>query len=105
MLLGRAPFTSAAADKRVRIGLLLRQLISDQGLTADEASVRERVEEMCASYENAEEMVEMYLSNPQILQQLEPMVVEQRAIDWIIEHGKVKDKKVSFKAYMNAPNP
>ncbi len=96
---------SDAADKRVRIGLLLRQLISDQGLTADQEAVRERVEEMCASYENADEMVEMYLSNPQILQQLEPMVVEQRAIDWIIEHGKVKDKKVSFKDYMNAPNP
>jgi len=31
------------------------------------------------------------------------MVVEQQAINWIIEHGKSKAKKISFKDYMNAP--
>ncbi len=93
---------SEAADKRVRLGLLLGQVISDQGLKADEAMLRERVEEMCASYENSGDMVEMYLGNPQVMQQIEPMVVEQLAIDWLLDNGKVKTKKVSFKDYMNA---
>jgi hypothetical protein len=31
------------------------------------------------------------------------MVVEQKAVDWLIENGKSKTKKVSFKDYMNAP--
>ena len=92
---------SDAADKRVRLGLLLRQLIADEGLKADPALIRERVEEMCASYENSDEMVEMYMNNPQVMQQVEPMVVEQLAIDWLLEHGKVKNKKISFKDYMN----
>ncbi len=91
-----------AADKRVRLGLLLGQVISDQQLKADEAMLRERVEEMCASYENSADMVEMYMSNPQIMQQIEPMVVEQLAIDWLLDNGKVKTKKVAFKDYMNA---
>jgi len=91
------------AGRRVRLGLLLGQVISDQDLKADQAIVRERVEEMCASYENSGEMVEMYMSNPQLMQQIEPMVVEQMAVDWLIENGKVKSKKVSFKDYMNAP--
>ena len=65
--------------------------------------MRSRVEEMCAGYENAEDMVNMYMSNPQIMQQIEPMVVEQQAIDWIIENGKTKPKKISFKEFMNAP--
>ena len=78
-------------------------MISDQDLKADQALVRERVEEMCASYENSGEMVEMYMSNPQLMQQIEPMVVEQMAIDWLLENGKVKSKKVAFKDYMNAP--
>ena len=94
---------SEAAEKRVRLGLLLRQVIADQGLKADEARVRERVEEMCASYENSADMVEIYMNNPQAMQQLEPMVVEQMAIDWLMENGKIKNKKVSFKDYMNAP--
>jgi len=93
---------SEAADKRVRLGLLLGQVISDQQLKADEAMLRERVEEMCASYENAGDMVEMYMSNPQVMQQVEPMVVEQLAIDWLLDNGKVKTKKVAFKDYMNA---
>ncbi|MGB5331496.1 MAG: trigger factor [Woeseiaceae bacterium] len=92
-----------AAEKRVRLGLLLRRVISDNELKADEALIRKRVEEMCESYENSAEMVEMYMSNPQVIQQVEPMVVEQLAVDWLLENGKVKKKKISFKDYMNAP--
>lgn len=91
-----------AADKRVRLGLLIRQLISDQGLTVDATMVRARVEEMCASYENSEDMVNAYIGSPQIVQQIEPMVLEQQAIDWLVENGKNKPKKVSFKEYMNS---
>ena len=89
------------AEKRVRLGLLIRQLIADQKLSIDEGMVRARVEEMCAGYENAEDMVNMYLSNPQVVQQIEPMVLEQQAIDWLAENGKVTDKKVAFTDYMN----
>ncbi|NCF16184.1 MAG: trigger factor [Gammaproteobacteria bacterium] len=91
------------AEKRVRIGLLLRQLISEQSITVDSAALRSRVEEMCAGYENADEMVNMYMSNPQIMQQVEPMVIEQSAVEWLLDNGKVKVKKVSFKDYMNQP--
>ena len=57
---------SAAAEQRVALGLLLRRLISDKKLTADAALLRARVEELCAGYENSEDMVNMYLSNPQV---------------------------------------
>ncbi|MGI9200061.1 MAG: trigger factor [Woeseiaceae bacterium] len=92
---------SDLADKRVRLGLLVRQVITDQKLTIDESKVRARVEEMCAGYENSEDMVNMYMSNPQVVQQIEPMVLEQQAIDWLAENGKVTDNKVSFTDYMN----
>jgi len=94
---------SEAAEKRVALGLLLRQVIVDKELKADEALIRARVEELCAGYENADDMVNMYLGDPKVMQQIEPMVVEQQAINWIIEHGKSKAKKISFKDYMNAP--
>jgi len=94
---------SEAAEKRVALGLLLRQVIVDKELTVDEAMIKARVEELCAGYENADDMISMYLENPQVMQQIEPMVIEQQAIDWIIENGKSKPKKISFKEYMNAP--
>ncbi len=92
-----------AAGKRVALGLLLRQVIVDKEITVNDEMLRTRVEELCAGYENGEDMVKMYLDNPQVMQQIEPMVVEQQAINWIIENGKTKDKKVSFKDFMNAP--
>ena len=91
------------AEKRVALGLLLRQLISDKEIKVDADMMRTRIEEMCAGYENAEDMVNMYMSTPQVMQQIEPMVVEQQAIDWIVANGKTKSKKISFKEFMNAP--
>ncbi|MEO1247464.1 MAG: trigger factor [Pseudomonadota bacterium] len=91
-----------AADKRVRLGLLMRQLIADQNIELDEARVRTHIEELCAGYENAEDMVNVYLSNPQILQQVEPLVLEQMAIEWLLDNGSVKEKKLSFDKFMNS---
>lgn len=91
-----------AAEKRVRLGLLIRQLIAEKSITLDEENLRSYVEEMCAGYENAEEMVNMYLGSPDIRRQLEPAALEQVAVDWLLEHGKVSRKKVGFTAYMNS---
>ena len=91
-----------AAGQRVRLGLLVRKVIADEQLTLDEARVRAHVEELCAGYENAEDMVNIYMSNPQIIQQVEPLVLEQMAIDWLLDNGTVKDNKIGFTEYMNA---
>ena len=93
-----------AAEKRVRLGLLLRQVITENDIAAGDDDLKARVEDMCAGYENADEMVKMYMANPQVMQQIEPLVVEQKAIDWLVEHGKAKAKKVTFKDYMNPPS-
>jgi len=90
-----------SAEKRVRLGLLIRQLITEQELKLSEDLVRAHVEDMCAGYENFDEMVNMYMGTPQVRQQVEPIVLEQMAFDWLLEHGKVKAKKVSFKEFMN----
>jgi trigger factor len=92
-----------AADKRVRLGLLLRQVITENDISANNDDLKARVEDMCSGYENAADMVKMYMANPQVMQQIEPLVVEQKAIDWLVEHGKAKAKKVNFKDYMNPP--
>ena len=44
----------------------------------------------------------MYMKNQQIVQQIQPLVLEQQAIDWLLENGKTTSKKVSFKQYMDA---
>jgi trigger factor len=88
------------AEKRVRLSLLIRQLVDDNGIEVDAERLRARVEELVAGYENAEEMAQTYLSNPQVMQQIEPMVIEDQAIDWIVKNGKQKSKKIGFGEYM-----
>ncbi len=90
------------AERRVRLGLLVSQIIAEQNITVDEAKIREHVETLCAGYENAEEMIEMYMSTPQVVQQVQPTVLEQQAFDWLMEAGKTTEKKVSFSEYMNS---
>ena len=90
-----------AAERRVRLGLLVNQLVADNSIVVDPQRLKRRVEEMCAGYEKADDMVSMYMSNPQIVQQVEPMVLEQQAIDWLAENGKMTDRQVSFTDYMN----
>jgi trigger factor len=90
-------------EKRVRLSLLVRQLIDDNNMQIDREKLKERVEQLCAGYENAEEMAATYMANPQIMSQIEPMVLEEQAVEWIVEHGKKKSKKVGFKEYMKPP--
>jgi hypothetical protein len=44
------------------------------------------------------------MSNPQIVEQIEPMVLEQQAIEWLMANGKVAIKKVAFNEYMKPQN-
>ncbi|MEE3235702.1 MAG: trigger factor [Pseudomonadota bacterium] len=88
------------AEKRVRLSFLMRQLIEDKGIETDVEKLNERVEQMCAGYENADEMANSYLGNPQIMEQIEPMVLEDQAVDWVVENGKTSSKKLDFKEYM-----
>jgi trigger factor len=89
------------AEKRVRLSLLVSQLITDHKITVDDDKVRQHVEELCASYENSEDMVNMYLGNQQVMQQIQPVVLEQQAFDWLLENGTSHTKKVGFTEYMN----
>lgn len=88
------------AEKRVRLSLLIQQLVADNNLELDAARLRERVEQICAGYEDSGAMVRNYLANPQVMSRIEPMVMEEQAVEWIIEHGIETKKKISFKEYM-----
>jgi len=90
------------AEKRVKLGLLLSQVIEDNSLAVDSKRVQNRVEEMCAGYEDPSKMIEQYLSNKQFLTQIQTIVLEEQAIDLLAEKGKEKINKVSFNDYMNS---
>jgi trigger factor len=89
------------ATKRVKLGLLLSQFIEDNSLTVDSNKLRERVEQMCAGYEDPSTMIDQYMNNTQFISQIEPIVIEEQAIALIAEKAKEKIKKISFTKYMD----
>lgn len=89
------------AEKRVRLGLLIRRLVDDNNIQVDAERMKERVAIICAGYENADEMATTYMNDPKAMQQLEPMVIEEQAVDWLAKNGVEKTNKISFRDYMN----
>jgi trigger factor len=86
----------AQAKRRVTLGLILGEVISQQSIQADADKVRDAVEEIAATYESPEEVVKWYYSNEEQLQGIESSVIEDQVFDYIIEQAQVSDKEVSY---------
>lgn len=84
------------AKRRVTLGLILGEVISQQSIQADADKVRDAVEEIAATYESPEEVVKWYYSNEEQLQGIESSVIEDQVFDYIIEQAQVSDKEVSY---------
>jgi trigger factor len=84
------------AKRRVTLGLVLGEVISQQSIQADADKVRDAVEEIAATYESPEEVVKWYYSNEEQLQGIESSVIEDQVFDYIIEQAQVSDKEVSY---------
>ena len=84
------------AKRRVTLGLILGEVISQQSIQADAEKVRDAVEEIAATYESPEEVVKWYYSNEEQLQGIESSVIEDQVFDYIIEQAQVSDKEVSY---------
>lgn len=84
------------AKRRVTLGLILGEVISQQSIQADADKVRDAVEEIAGTYESPEEVVKWYYSNEEQLQGIESSVIEDQVFDYIIEQAQVSDKEVSY---------
>ncbi len=89
------------AQKRVKLGLLMAEMIKNAEITADPAKVRGLVESMAASYEDSAAVVKWYYDDPQRLNEIEAMCLEDEAVTWIAERAEVNEVNISFDDLMN----
>ena len=89
-----------AAERRVRLGILVGAVISDAELQVDRERVKAKVEEICAPYDQPEEVAKMYFQNPQLLAQVENVVLEDQVVELVAEKAKVTDKQCGFAELM-----
>lgn len=89
------------AEKRVRLGLLVSEIVRREKLQAKPDQIRKHIEELSRSYENPPEVVRHYFSNRDLLAQVESLVVEQNVVDWFLSKAKVQDQSIAFDELMS----
>ncbi|MGR8946848.1 MAG: trigger factor [Gammaproteobacteria bacterium] len=90
-----------AASKRVKLGLLMAEMVKEAEIKPDPAKVRETIEGMAASYEDPAAVMKWYYDDPQRLQEIEAMCLEEEAVNWMVERAQTKDVQISFDDLMN----
>jgi trigger factor len=93
------------AERRVRLGLIIAELVKSNELKADADKVREQVETIAASYQEPQQVVDYYYGNRELMQNIEGLVLEQQVCDWVVENATVSDIDKSFKDVMNKAQP
>ncbi|GAB3380999.1 trigger factor [Spongiibacter taiwanensis] len=91
------------AERRVKLGLVLNELINAEGITASQDKVKAALEEMAESYEDKDEIINWYMGNPQQLQQIQAMVVEEEVVEKLLEKSKVSEETLSYEEVLSPP--
>jgi len=93
------------AQRRVALGLILRQAVRQFDLEVDEARLRLRVEEMAAAYQEPEQVVSWYYQNEAQLNELRSVVLEEQLVDAVLEKAQVTERVVSYEEAIKRPQP
>ena len=89
------------AARRVKLGLIVGEIITANKLEKDQAKVDEMLQSLAASYEDPQALIEYYQSNQQAMQTIEASVMEEMIVDWVLEKAKIEDEKMKFSDLVN----
>ncbi len=88
------------AQRRVRLGLVVGELVRGNNLQAKPDQLQTHIEELSQSYEKPAEVMRWYLSDRQRMAEVEAVVVENNVAAFVLGKAKVADKAVPFDELM-----
>ena len=88
-------FTDRAA-RRIKVGLLVAELVKKNGLQARPEQVRKVIEEHAQSFEQPDQLVRWYYGDPARLNEVEALVMEDNVVEWALGNMKVVDEQTQF---------
>ena len=91
----------AQAERRVRLGLVVAELVRVNNLQAKPDQLQAHIEEMSQSYEKPAEVMRWYLSDRSRMAEVEALVVEKNVTDFVLAQAKVTAKALAFDELMN----
>ena len=90
------------AERRVRLGLILSQLVSDNSLQATQDQVKAQIEDFSQSYEDPKEVLKYYYSDRRRLGEVEALVLEENVVNYVLGKAKVSTKTIAFDELMGS---
>ncbi|MDN3640025.1 trigger factor [Simiduia curdlanivorans] len=84
------------AERRVKLGLVVGEVVKANGIKVDGDRVRAMVEELASTYQEPEEVVNHYYNNRDLLASVESAVLEDQVVDFLLAAGKVTDKESTY---------
>jgi trigger factor len=88
------------AERRVRLGLVVAELVRANGLHAKPEQIKAHIEELAASYEKPADVVRWYTSDNRRMAEVEAIVIENNVTEFVLSKAKVIDKSISFEELM-----
>ncbi len=90
------------AERRVRLGLVVAELVRANGLQAKPEQIKAHIEELAASYEKPADVVRWYQSDNRRMAEVEAIVIENNVTDFVLSKAQVSEKTVGFDELMAA---
>lgn len=94
------PFMDAAG-KRVLVGLLVGEIARRNELRLDPARLNETMRLIASTYEEPQQVIDLYRNDPQMMSGLQNRVMEEQVIDWIAERAQHTDTTIPFQDAIN----
>jgi trigger factor len=88
------------AERRVRLGLAVGELVRAHGLQAKPEQIKAHVDELASSYEKPADVVRWYYGDNQRMAEIEGVVIESNVTQFILSQAKLVEKAVSFDELM-----
>jgi trigger factor len=88
------------ARRRIALGLILSRLAEANHIELDEARVRAHLAAISSTYQEPEAVVQWYEKNPQAMESIRTLALEDQVVDWLLERAEVTDKPSSFDEIM-----
>jgi len=89
-----------AARRRVAAGLLLAEIARQNQIAVEPRRVREALATIASTYEEPQQVIELYSRDPQLMGGLQSRVLEDQVVEWIADRAKVTEQPLSFNEVM-----
>ena len=89
-----------SATRRVKLGLIIAEVVKAKELHAKPEQIKAVVEDFATTFEDPQEVVRWYYSQPQRLAEAEALAIENNVVEWVLATAKMKEVPVAFDELM-----